>query len=110
MAIRQARRHWIRERTFVDLSGLSLVYTRTRLMQTSESSRVALYTSPEPPEANGLGLMIRGDESVYDEGSIVLDPHMPLSSRRHFRKVVLKGLRRSRAYAGLDGEQEWTIQ
>lgn len=38
---------------------------------------------------------------LYDAGSIVLFPHMLLSSRKHFREAVLKGGRPSTAYASL---------
>jgi len=87
-------------------SGPSRVYTRTRLTQTLERPSVPSYTSPCPPDANGSRPILSGDESVYDVGSIVLVPHMLLSSRRHFRKAGLEGLRRSSAYASLRGEWE----
>ena len=40
---------------------------------------------------------------MYDEGSIILNAHILLSSRKHFREVALKGGRLSRAYARLRG-------
>jgi len=38
---------------------------------------------------------------VYDVGSIILLPHMLLSSLRHFREARLEGSRQSKAYADL---------
>jgi hypothetical protein len=41
---------------------------------------------------------------MYDVGSILLVPHMLLSSRRHFREGATEGSKPSRAYIGLSGE------
>ena len=70
-------------------------------MQTGEPQRVPLYTSPKPPASNGWDSISRLDERVKDVGSIILAPHMLLSSRKHFREAVLKGGRPSTAYASL---------
>ena len=86
------------QRTFSALAGPSLMYARTRLAQTFDLSRVPSYTSPQLPEVTGWLLVIRReDESICDVGSIVLEPHMCLSSRRHFRKAELEGSRVLRA-------------
>ena len=42
---------------------------------------------------------------MYEVGSIVLVPHIFLSSRKHFRKAGLAGSRASRAYDSLSGER-----
>ena len=93
-----------RKQTFLGLSAPSIGYIRMRFTQTSERSRVPLYTSPQPPAANGSGPTVREDEIMYDRGSVILNAHMLLSSRKHFRAVALKGGRLSRAYARLSGE------
>ena len=46
------------------------------------------------------------DERVYAVGSIVLVPHILLSSRRHFLKAGLAGSRISRTYTGLSKVEE----
>jgi len=75
-------------------------------MQTFEPLSVPSYTLPGPPEAIGWRPIFRSEgESVYEVGSIVLVPHMLLSSRRHFRKPELAGSRLSRAYAGSSRER-----
>ena len=42
---------------------------------------------------------------MCDVGSIVLIPHMLLSSRKHFREAALKWGRLFKAYAGLSGRR-----
>jgi len=66
-----------------------------------------LCTSTKFPWATGSGLTSKSsDETVYDVGSIVFGPHILLSSRKHFRKAGLSGLRASRAYCGLSGNDK----
>ena len=89
-----------RRRTFVAFSGPSLEYTLMRLTQMLRPLRVPLKISPEPPEATGRSLTLStGGEKVYGVGSIILLPHILLSSRRHFRKQGLAGSRILRVYA-----------
>jgi hypothetical protein len=64
-----------------------------RFTQTLESLRVPSNTLPEPPEATDWGPIFRSKgESVYDVGSIILVPHICLSSRRHLQKPEPAGL------------------
>ena len=80
---------------------------RSRSTRTAELFSTPWYKSPNESVSNGMSSTIKlSDETVHDVGTIFLDPHMLLSSRRHFREAVLKGESLSRAYAGLGRERE----
>ena len=47
--------------------------------------------------------MVRPGGGVQDVGRVALDPQMLLSSRMHFWKAALEGVRPPRACAGISG-------
>lgn len=81
----------------------------TTLTRTVEPLKIDLNSSSKAPDESGGERSLEGrDGTIYEVGSIALEPHTLLSSRRHFWEALPEGSRTSRAYFGLSKEHERT--